>query len=328
MDTHHHSVLGRDMSLFLSSEEESWTWLPKGVAWLKIFKKIWKHHADFQEVINQDVMPIIQAEEEKARSILYGCYDQGDRQDLFCLPGEVVQHLISSLQMIDKNYNMLGVEFHWVLRLAKPKGYLDHAAWRPKQRWLEKAFQETGIRAVFEPSCPEQSGPLAELKGYDGFGKALTLASLSILVASEKQTSSLVHIEYRLFASLQNFTSVLLEQYSGQLPFHLAPEHLRVLTVSSDLVDYGQQIVTEAQKIGLRAYLDARECTLDEKVYSAAKAKVVKIAIVGQREAATQKAAIRGSDGRNKQVSVIDLLEELQAQHNYNRGVKSRLESQ
>ena len=60
------------------------------------------------------------------------------------------------------------------------------------------------------------------------------------------------------FGSLERFNGVLIENYSGKLPFWLAPVQVAVATIISDVDDYASDIAKELEDKGIRCHSDFR----------------------------------------------------------------------
>ena len=58
--------------------------------------------------------------------------------------------------------------------------------------------------------------------------------------------------------SLERFVGVLIEHFAGAFPLWLAPEQVRVLTVSEKSEEYGRRVLAELHAVGLRATGDFR----------------------------------------------------------------------
>ena len=52
--------------------------------------------------------------------------------------------------------------------------------------------------------------------------------------------------------SMERFVGVLIEHFAGAFPLWLAPEQVRVLTVSEKSEDYGREIEQKLRAAGLR----------------------------------------------------------------------------
>ena len=112
-----------------------------------------------------------------------------------------------------------------------------------------------------------------------------------------------------IFGSLERFIGILLEHYSGNLPFWLAPLQIVVATITSDGDDYAREVAKELSAAGLRVELDLRNEKINRKVREHSLAKTPAIIAVGNREIETGTVSIRriGQKGQ-KVVSLEDAI--------------------
>jgi threonyl-tRNA synthetase len=109
-------------------------------------------------------------------------------------------------------------------------------------------------------------------------------------------------IHRAILGSLERFIGVLIEHTGGVLPFWLAPEQVRVLSLSEKVEGYAAEIAGTLKGMGLRASADLRNEKLGFKVREAELAKVPYMAVVGEREAAARQISMRLLRGEKSQV--------------------------
>ena len=117
-------------------------------------------------------------------------------------------------------------------------------------------------------------------------------------VGEDGQKHRPVMIHRAVLGSFERFIGVLIENYSGKLPFWLAPVQVAVATIISDVDDYASDIVNELEDKGIRCHSDFRNEKISYKVREHSAAKVPVILALGQREKESQTVSIRriGSD--------------------------------
>jgi hypothetical protein len=86
---------------------------------------------------------------------------------------------------------------------------------------------------------------------------------------------------------------ILIEHHAGNLPLWLAPQQVKVLTITSDANEYANEIVAELRAAGLRADCDLRNEKISYKVREHSVAKVPALFAVGQREIENRTVAVR-----------------------------------
>jgi threonyl-tRNA synthetase len=118
-------------------------------------------------------------------------------------------------------------------------------------------------------------------------------------------------IHRAILGSLERFIGVLLEHTGGVLPFWLAPEQVRVLSLSEKVEGYAGEIGELLKRGGFRASADLRNEKLGFKVREAELAKVPYMAVVGEREAEARSVSLRLLRGAKSQALTVDALVEL-----------------
>src|SRR5258706_13955804 len=83
-----------------------------------------------------------------------------------------------------------------------------------------------------------------------------------------------VMIHRAILGTIERFMGILIEHCAGAFPLWLAPEQVRVLTLTERQVDYGQGVGERLRAAGLRAAVDDRNEKLGDKIRQAQLAKV------------------------------------------------------
>ena len=105
-------------------------------------------------------------------------------------------------------------------------------------------------------------------------------------------------IHRAVLGSFERFIGVLIENYSGKLPFWLAPVQVVVATIVSEVDDYAAEVITSLENAGIRCHSDLRNEKISYKVREHSAAKVPVIMALGKREKESKLVSIRrmGSD--------------------------------
>jgi len=92
----------------------------------------------------------------------------------------------------------------------------------------------------------------------------------------------------------------------------LAPEQIRILTVSEKFGEYGDAVLRKFQSAGLRASLDNRSEKIGAKIREGRLDLVPYLAVVGGKEAENQSIALRSrKDGELGEVNADAVVEKL-----------------
>lgn len=121
-----------------------------------------------------------------------------------------------------------------------------------------------------------------------------------------------VMLHRALFGSLERFTGILIEQYSGLFPLWLAPQQVAVLTISEGQNDYARQVLAMLKRAGLRAAADLRNEKIGYKIREATLQKVPYLLVIGEQEKAGGSVTLRSRAGENLgSLALNELLERL-----------------
>ena len=95
------------------------------------------------------------------------------------------------------------------------------------------------------------------------------------------------------FGSLERFCGILIEHFAGAFPLWLAPEQVRVLTVSEKSADYGREVEAQLRAAGFRVTGDYRGEKVNAKIAQGSIDKVPYLLVVGPKDAAAGTASVR-----------------------------------
>jgi len=131
-------------------------------------------------------------------------------------------------------------------------------------------------------------------------------------VASGGERKQVFMIHRALFGSIERFMGILTEHYAGAFPVWLAPVQCAVLPVTSEALPFAEHVAAELRAKGIRAEIDGREEKIGYRIREAEMQKVPYMAVVGTREAAESKVAVRAhTRGDLGQKPLADFVTEL-----------------
>ena len=109
-----------------------------------------------------------------------------------------------------------------------------------------------------------------------------------------------VMLHRALFGSLERFIGILIENYSGKLPFWIAPQQVMVIPVSEEFDSYAKKVSKEIRNIGINSEIDLKNHNLNYKIREHSLAKIPILLICGKKEVDSNSVTIRRLDS-NKQ---------------------------
>ncbi len=116
-----------------------------------------------------------------------------------------------------------------------------------------------------------------------------------------------VMLHRALFGSLERFIGILIEHYSGKLPFWISPLQLVIIPVSNDFDDYAKKINIEIKKSGIKCEVDLKNHNLNYKIREHSLSKVPLLLICGKKEVDSNTVTIRRLDSNKQENMAVDL---------------------
>jgi threonyl-tRNA synthetase len=92
---------------------------------------------------------------------------------------------------------------------------------------------------------------------------------------------------------MERFVGILIEHHGGRFPAWLAPTQLALLPVADRHTERARGLAAELRERGLRVRVDERAESVGRKIRDAELAKVPFMAVLGDREIASGKLAVR-----------------------------------
>ena len=129
-----------------------------------------------------------------------------------------------------------------------------------------------------------------------------------------------VVIHRAIFGSFERFIALLIEHYAGRFPLWLAPIQATILPIADRHVEFAQSVESRLVAAGLRATVDGRQEKIGYKIREAQIKKVPYMLVVGDREVAEDKVAVRSGAAGDQGGQTVDsflqaALEEIRVKH-------------
>ncbi|MFG2130980.1 threonine--tRNA ligase [Streptomyces sp. NPDC048751] len=230
---------------------------------------------------------------------------------IFCTLDQVVEEARAALDLITRAYADLGIRASRH-RLSLPgeggKYVADPALWQRATTLLREVLDGSGV--AYEEAEGEAAfyGPKIDVQIEDRAGRESTLSTVQIdfhqperfdlrYIGADGARHRPVMVHRSVIGSVERAVAHLVEEHGGAFPVWLAPEQLAVFPVAEAQVGPAEEVVRRAEERGLRARLHGPEDgTLGARVRAAR--LVPYQAVIGEREADGDLAAVRLRDGR------------------------------
>ena len=235
-----------------------------------------------------------------------------DDAHIFCTEEQITQECLSVTNLILEIYKDLGFENVILKYSDRPDLRVgDDAVWDKSEAALLEAIKETKLEYTINKGEGAFYGPKIEFVLRDAIGRDWQCGTLQVdlnlpgrlgatYVEKDGSKKIPVMLHRALFGSLERFIGILIENYSGKLPFWLTPLQVVVIPISSDFDDYSKKINHELKKIGISSEVDLKNHNLNYKIRDHSLSKVPLLLICGKKEVDSNTVTIRRLDS-NKQ---------------------------
>lgn len=229
-----------------------------------------------------------------------------DDAHLYVMPEHVEKEIESVIDTIEHFYGMFGFKPRYVLATRPDDGALGTKEdWGLAERALTNALNKKKIEFTIGTGEGAFYGPKIEVHMEDSLGRdwQLGTAQLDLVMLPKQFDLSYIDesgakkmpwvIHRAIFGSFERFIGILLEHFSGALPFWLAPVQISVIPVSEKHLEYAEHIAKTLREKNIRVELSEANETLGKRIRTAEKQKIPYILVVGEKEIDAEKVAVR-----------------------------------
>jgi threonyl-tRNA synthetase len=231
-----------------------------------------------------------------------------DDAHLFCTDDQIPAEFAGCIEMTQFVLDTLGLS-NYRVRLgfrdpAEGKYVGSGEVWERAQNALEDVCSRLKIDYTPEPGEAAFYGPKADFVVTDCIGREWQLGTVQLdynlparfkleYVGQDNHMHQPVMIHRAPLGSMERFIGVLIEHFAGAFPLWLAPEQVRVITVSEKSEEYGRGVETKLRSAGLRVKGDYRPEKLGAKIRDAQMELIPYMLVVGPRDAESGMVSVR-----------------------------------
>jgi threonyl-tRNA synthetase len=253
-----------------------------------------------------------------------------DDAHLFCTEDQVAAEVLGCLSLVKVVLNTLGMSDYRVrvgLRDPDSGKYTGSPEqWDRAEAACREAAKTLGVPFSEEPGEAAFYGPKIDFVIKDVIGREWQLGTVQVdyqlpirfdlsYTGADNKPHRPVMIHRAPFGSMERFTGVLIEHFAGHFPTWLAPEQVRILTISEKVDAFAKEVFEQIKTAGLRVTLNDDADKIGAKIRLAQLDKVPYMLVLGEKEAAAQSVAVRHSKKGDLGVKpVAQFLEEITAE--------------
>jgi threonyl-tRNA synthetase len=231
---------------------------------------------------------------------------------IYCSPDQFAAEFNAVNEMYLKYFKIFGIE-KYVMRFSTHsreglgKKYVDEPElWRRTEDMVRQVLIDSKIAYVEVPNEAAFYGPKIDVQVWSVIGREFTLATNQVDFAQpgrfgltyrdrDNVDKTPLCIHRAPLGTHERFIGFLIEHYAGNFPLWLAPDQVRVLTLSDDpaLIAYADPIVKELRDRMVRASADFTATPVKAKIADAEAARVHTMLVIGPRDVEAGNVAVR-----------------------------------
>ena len=229
---------------------------------------------------------------------------------IICTNDQLEEEFKGAVDLIKYLIGVLGLQDDVSFRFSRwdpndADKYVGTAAeWNKAEATMKQILDHLGLKYTEAIGEAAFYGPKLDVQGKNVHGKEDTLFTVQIDFAlatrfdmiyidenGEKARPLIVHRSS--IGCYERTLAMLIEKYNGAFPMWLAPEQVRVLSLTDRTADYANEIKAKLKELGLRCECDLRSEKLGKKIREAQLDKVPYLLVVGDKEMEQGVVAVR-----------------------------------
>jgi len=195
--------------------------------------------------------------------------------------------------------------------------------WSLTESVLEKVAKDKKLNISKDVGGAVFYGPKLDFKIKDALGREWQCSTLQfdfnlperfdMTFINNKGESERPYMLHRaLFGSFERFIGLLIEHYAGAFPVWLSPVQVKIVSVGEGHIEFCKQMSGEFKAEGIRVEVDNSNETVGNKIRKATNEKVPYMLVVGDKEMASDKLAVRNRGSREtREISRENFLDEV-----------------
>lgn len=231
-----------------------------------------------------------------------------DDAHLFVRPDQLADEIRGCLELVKIVFAAMGMDdYHVRVGLRDPESdkYVgSDENWRQAEEACRQAASTLGKPFSEEKGEAAFYGPKIDFVVRDCIGRHWQLGTVQVdynlperfdlsYTGSDNKPHRPIMVHRAPFGSMERFVGVLIEHFAGVFPLWLAPEQIRLLTVSEKSVEYAQAVEAKFKAAGLRVQGDYRGEKLGGKIRDGQLEKVPYMVVIGPRDAEAGTVSVR-----------------------------------
>lgn len=245
-----------------------------------------------------------------------------DDAHIFCTENQISSEVARFCRLLKNVYKDFGfAEEKIIVKFStRPEKRIgDDATWDKAEKALADACKHANLEYELQPGEGAFYGPKLEFTLVDALGREWQCGTIQVdyqlpsaerlnaeYVGEDNTKHQPVMLHRVVLGSIERFLGILIENYAGALPTWLQYQQSVVIPVSPESENYAKQVNDQLKAVGIRTEVNLGNDRMNGKIKTAQLKKIPYMLVVGEKEAAANKVAVRFRDGRQQELMSVD----------------------
>lgn len=237
-----------------------------------------------------------------------------DDTHIFLREDQISNEIGILLGKVKKIYAIFGLAIDEIHLSTRPEKFLgEKNVWDEAEKSLKKALDGAGLNYQINKGDGAFYGPKIDVKVKDIIGRQWQLATIQLdfqfparfnlrYIDADGKDKVPVVIHRAILGSMERFLGILIEHYAGAFPLWLSPVQVKIISVGEAHIEYSKKLAEEFKEHNIRPEIDDHNETVGNKIRKAIEEKVPYLLVVGDKEIASGKLAVRERGEKNTKI--------------------------
>ncbi|HID16474.1 MAG TPA: threonine--tRNA ligase, partial [Candidatus Atribacteria bacterium] len=218
-----------------------------------------------------------------------------DDAHIYMTPDQIKDEIKGVITLADKIYSVFGFDYHIELSTKPENAMGSDEVWERATTALREALEELGKEYRINEGDGAFYGPKIDFHLKDSIGRTWQCGTIQLdfmmperfdltYINEKGEKVRPVMLHRTIYGSIERFMGILIEHYAGVFPVWLAPEQIRILSVTTRNNEYAQKIFFMLSEEGFRVNAKLENEKIGAKIRDAELARVPYMIIIGDRE--------------------------------------------
>ncbi|HTY12803.1 MAG TPA: threonine--tRNA ligase, partial [Candidatus Omnitrophota bacterium] len=242
-----------------------------------------------------------------------------DDAHIFTTPEKLQEEILNVIDFAFEMLKTFGFDYEVYLSTRPENSVGSDDNWAHATEALINAMKAKGIEYRTDPGAGVFYGPKIDVKMKDALGRPWQGPTIQVdfnlperfdlhYIAEDGTKKRPVMIHRVVLGSMERFLGALIENYGGAFPLWISPVQAIILPIADRHQAYAEKLKQRLLDAEIRVEVDPRREKINLKIREAQMQKIPYMLIVGDKEEAAGRVAVRSRSGGDLGVSEVDEL--------------------